>query len=175
MEDPRAASIAIRAATVADVPLILGFIKELAAYEKAEREVIATEADIRESLFGDQARARALICRVDGVDAGYAVWFFNYSTWQGRQGLYLEDLYVSPACRNAGAGKAMLQHLARMAVANGCGRFEWSVLDWNEPAIRFYRSIGAVPMDEWVRYRLAGQALAEFAGSAGGPTNGSRS
>jgi GNAT superfamily N-acetyltransferase len=98
------------------------------------------------------------------VAVGFAVYFFNYSTWQGRHGLYLEDLYVSPAHRNAGAGKALLQHLARIAVDKGCGRFEWSVLDWNEPAIQFYRSIGAVPMDEWVRYRLTGQALADFAG-----------
>lgn len=156
-------AIEIRPAGAADVPLILGFIRELAAYEHAEREVTATEEHIRRSLFGADARARALVCRVGGVDAGFAVYFFNYSTWQGRQGLYLEDLYVAPAHRNAGAGKAMLRHLARVAMANGCGRFEWSVLDWNEPAIRFYRSIGAVAMDEWVRYRLTGDALAAFA------------
>jgi predicted acetyltransferase len=117
-------------------------------------------------LFGPEPQARALICRVGGVAVGFAVYFFNYSTWQGRHGLYLEDLYVSPAHRNAGAGKALLQHLARIAVEKGCGRFEWSVLDWNEPAIQFYRSIGAVPMDEWVRYRLTGQALADFAATA---------
>jgi GNAT superfamily N-acetyltransferase len=157
--------IDIRPASVGDVPLILRFIRELAAYEKAEQEVVATEASLRKSLFGEGARAQALICRVGGVDAGFAVYFFNYSTWQGRQGLYLEDLYVSPAHREAGAGKAMLQHLARVAVAKDCGRFEWSVLDWNQPAIAFYRSIGAVPMDEWVRYRLAGEALAKFAGA----------
>ncbi|AMO22699.1 GNAT family N-acetyltransferase [Ramlibacter solisilvae] len=156
--------IDIRPASVGDVALILRFIKELAAYEKAEHEVVATEASLRASLFGEGARARALVCRVAGVDAGFAVYFFNYSTWQGRQGLYLEDLYVSPAHRNAGAGKAMLQYLARLALSNNCGRFEWSVLDWNEPAIAFYRSIGAVPLDEWVRYRLAGDALAKFAG-----------
>lgn len=127
----------------------------------------ATETHIRQSLFGEGAHARALICRVDGQVCGFAVYFFNFSTWQGRKGLYLEDLYVSAAHRGAGAGKAMLQHLARIAVAEGCGRFEWSVLDWNEPAIAFYRSIGAVPMDEWVRYRLAGNALADFAGGAG--------
>ncbi|MDB5857518.1 MAG: GCN5-related N-acetyltransferase [Ramlibacter sp.] len=166
MKNP-ASPIDIRPASVDDVPLILGFIKELAAYEKAEREVAAAEADIRHSLFGEKAQAHALICRVDGVACGFAVYFFNYSTWQGRQGLYLEDLYVSPAHRHAGAGKAMLHHLARIAVANGCGRFEWSVLDWNAPAIAFYRSIGAVAMDEWVRYRLTGQALADFAGDGG--------
>jgi GNAT superfamily N-acetyltransferase len=160
-----APAIEIRPASLGDVPLILGFIKELAAYEKAEAEVTATAAQIRQSLFGEEVRARALMCRVDGVDAGFAVYFFNYSTWQGRQGLYLEDLYVSPSFRGAGAGKAMLHHLARLAVANDCGRFEWSVLDWNEPAIQFYRSIGAVPMDEWVRYRLTGAALAAFAGT----------
>ncbi len=162
-----APAVAIRPAGAGDVPLILGFIRELAAYEKAEREVIATEAHIHRSLFGPQARVHALVCSVDGVDAGFAVYFFNYSTWQGRQGLYLEDLYVSPAHRSLGAGKAMLLHLARIAVANDCGRFEWSVLDWNEPAIRFYRSIGAVAMDEWVRFRLAGDALAAFAAGTG--------
>lgn len=155
-------SVEIRPAGVEDVGLILQFIKELAAYERAEHEVVATEASLRESLFGAGRRAHALICSVGGVDAGFAVYFFNYSTWQGRQGLYLEDLYVSPAHREAGAGKAMLRHLARMAVAQGCGRFEWSVLEWNEPAIGFYRSLGAVAMDEWVRYRLAGDALATF-------------
>jgi GNAT superfamily N-acetyltransferase len=159
-----APTIDIRAATEADVPRILGFVRELAIYEKAEHEVAATEDDIRRTLFGPEPQARALICRVGGVAVGFAVYFFNYSTWQGRHGLYLEDLYVSPAHRNAGAGKALLQHLARIAVEKGCGRFEWSVLDWNEPAIQFYRSIGAVPMDEWVRYRLTGQALADFAG-----------
>jgi GNAT superfamily N-acetyltransferase len=157
-------AIDIRPATEADVPRILGFVRELAIYEKAEHEVAATEDDIRRTLFGPEPQARALICRVGGVAVGFAVYFFNYSTWQGRHGLYLEDLYVSPAHRNAGAGKALLQHLARIAVEKGCGRFEWSVLDWNEPAIQFYRSIGAVPMDEWVRYRLTGQALADFAG-----------
>ena len=155
--------IEIRPATDEDVPAILGFIRELAIYEKAEAEVTATEAHIRRSLFGEEVRAKALICRVDGVEAGYAVYFFNYSTWQGRKGLYLEDLYVTPAHRGAGAGKALLQHLARVAVAEGCGRFEWSVLDWNEPALEFYKSIGASPLPEWVRHRMAGKALEEFA------------
>ena len=109
--------------------------------------------------------ARALICSVDGVDAGFAVYFFNYSTWQGRKGLYLEDLYVTPAHRGAGAGKALLQHLARIAVAEDCGRFEWSVLDWNEPALEFYASLGAAPLPEWVRHRMAGKALEDFARS----------
>jgi GNAT superfamily N-acetyltransferase len=162
--------IDIRPARVGDVPLILRLIGELAAFEKAEQEVVATEASLRKSLFGEGARAHALVCRVGGEDAGFAVYFFNYSTWQGRQGLYLEDLYVSPAHRNAGAGTAMLQHLAHTAVTQGCGRFEWSVLDWNHPATAFYRSIGAVPMCDWVRYRLAGEALATFAGTQGPET-----
>ena len=155
--------VEVRPASVDDIHLILRFIKDLAAYERAEHEVVATEASLRTSLFGQDARAHALVCRVAGVDAGFAVYFFNYSTWQGRPGLYLEDLYLTPAHRNAGAGKKMLQQLARIAVEKGCGRFEWSVLDWNEPAIAFYKSIGAVPMDEWIRYRLAGEALAKFA------------
>lgn len=158
-------SIDIRPASVNDASLILGFIRELAIFEKAECEVVATEAHIRQSLFGAGANAHALVCRVDGVEAGFAVYFFNYSTWQGRRGLYLEDLYLSPAHRGAGAGKALLRHLARIAVANDCGRLEWSVLDWNQPAIQFYQSIGAKPMQEWVRFRLAGQALANFAGA----------
>jgi len=161
-------AIDIRPATADDAALILRFIRELAVYERAEQEVVATEADIRATLF-EQRAARALICSVDGEVAGFAVYFFNYSTWQGRKGLYLEDLYVTPACRNAGAGKALLRHLARVAVAEGCGRFEWSVLDWNEPALQFYRAIGAWPMDEWVRFRLAGAALAAFAAGAAAP------
>jgi GNAT superfamily N-acetyltransferase len=160
-------AIDIRPATVSDAALILRFVRELAAYERAEHEVLAGEADIRGTLFGD-GPARALICSVGGADAGFAVYFFNYSTWQARKGLYLEDLYVMPAHRGVGAGKAMLQHLARIAVAEGCGRFEWSVLDWNEPALQFYRSIGASPMKEWVRCRLAGPALEKFAGASDG-------
>ena len=156
-------AITIRPALAGDAALILRFIRELAIYEKAEDEVLATEADIRNTLFAEDGPARALVCSVDGVEAGFAVYFFNYSTWQGRKGLYLEDLYLTPAHRNLGAGKALLQQLARIAVEEGCGRFEWSVLDWNEPALQFYRSIGAWPMDEWVRYRLAGPALADFA------------
>ena len=157
--------IAIRDAHAGDAALILRFIRELAVYEHAGHEVVATESDIRDSMSGD-GPARALICSVDGADAGFAVYFFNYSTWQGRKGLYLEDLYVTPAHRRVGAGKALLRHLARLAVAEGCGRFEWSVLDWNEPALEFYRSIGAWPMEEWVRHRLAGPALSKFARGA---------
>ena len=156
-------AIQIRPAEAGDAASILRFIRELARYEKAEHEVVANEALLRASLLDPAAPARALLCSVDGVQAGFAVYFFNYSTWQGRRGLYLEDLYVAPAHRQLGAGKALLQHLARIAVDEGCGRFEWSVLDWNEPALQFYRSIGAVPMGEWVRHRLAGDALSAFA------------
>src|SRR5437764_4798110 len=161
-------AISIRPADANDAALILRFIRDLAAYERAEQEVVATEADIRNSLLRADGPARALICTGDGVEAGFAVYFFNYSTWQGRKGLYLEDLYVTPAHRNMGAGLALLRHLARIAVAQGCGRFEWSVLHWNEPALQFYRSIGAWPMDEWVRYRLAGPALVAFSESGPG-------
>lgn len=104
-----------------------------------------------------------MICEADGKPAGFAIWFYSYSTWQARKGLYLEDLYVSPEFRGSGAGKALLKHLARTAVAEGCGRFEWSVLDWNEPAIRVYEAVGAEPMSEWTRYRLAGKGLEAFA------------
>jgi GNAT superfamily N-acetyltransferase len=165
-------AIDIRPAVENDSPVILRFIQELAAYERAAHEVLASEEDIRATLFGG-GPAQALICSVGGVEAGFAVYFFNYSTWQGKKGLYLEDLYVTPSHRNTGAGKALLQHLARVAVAEGCGRFEWSVLDWNEPALQFYRAIGASPLNEWVRHRLAGPALAEFAGVSGRSGGGS--
>lgn len=145
---------------------ILRFIIELAIYEKAEHEVVATPALLERSLFGDVSPARALICEVDGEPSGFAVYFFSYSTWLGRQGLYREDRYVSPRFRGAGAGLRLLKALARVAVDTGCGRFEWSALDWNEPAIRFYESIGAAPQSEWVRYRLAGDALRAFADGA---------
>jgi GNAT superfamily N-acetyltransferase len=157
------AGIEIRDATVDDPALILRFIKELAAYERAPEAVTATEADIRHSLFGDDAIVYAVICEIGGVPAGFALYFFNYSTWLGRRGLYLEDLYVSPAYRRAGAGKALLKHLARVAQSRECVRLQWSVLDWNTPAIRFYESIGAEPAHEWVGYRLAGEALDRLA------------
>ena len=153
----------LRPATPGDAPTILRFIRELAAYERAENEVEATEETIRQSIFGKDAVTHALICDKDGKTAGFAVWFYNYSTWQGRNGLYLEDLYVTPEFRGSGAGKLILRHLAELAVEKGCGRFEWSVLDWNEPAIRVYKSIGAELQDEWIRYRLSGQALQDFA------------
>ncbi|MCP1290271.1 MULTISPECIES: GNAT family N-acetyltransferase [Chromobacterium] len=156
-------SIHIRPAQAQDAALILRLIKELAVYERAGDQVAATEDSIVSSLFGADSPARALICEVDGEPAGYAVYFFSYSTWQAKQGLYLEDLYISPRQRGGGAGKLMLRRLAQLAVEHGCGRFEWSVLDWNQPAIDFYLSIGAKPQAEWVRYRMDGAALADFA------------
>ncbi len=161
----------IRPATAADTPLILHFITELAVYEKAEHEVVATVKDIETSLFSDASTATALICEMNGEPIGFCVYFFSYSTWLGRKGLYLEDLYVSPKARGSGAGKQMLRHLAGIACETGCGRFEWSVLDWNAPAIGFYESIGASAQSEWVRYRLAGEALKAFA--AGDTSNAS--
>ena len=158
-------NIEIRQATAEDAALILRFITDLAIYEKAEHEVLASEADIKQSLFGEGSTASAFICTIDNKPVGYAVYFFNYSTWLGKPGLYLEDLYVSPEYRGTGAGMALLKHLAKIAVAKGCGRFEWNVLDWNEPAIQFYESIGARPQNEWVGYRLTGDALNELARS----------
>lgn len=156
-------SLHIRPATADDAELILRFITELAIYEKAEHEVKTDAAGIRDSLFAEGSTAYGLICEHEGQPIGYAVYFFNYSTWLGKHGLYLEDLYISPEARGLGAGKAMLRHLAQLAVARGCGRFEWSVLDWNKPAIDFYESFGARPQSEWVGYRLTGQALLDFA------------
>lgn len=152
----------IRKAQPDDVALILRFIRELAEYEKALDEAIATPAQLTEALFCASPKVFSLICEVDGTPAGFALYFYNFSTWLGSHGLFLEDLYVTPQCRGVGAGKRMLQYLARLAVREGCGRFEWNVLDWNQPAIDFYESFGARPQSEWVGYRLTGQALAEF-------------
>ncbi|RLQ23550.1 GNAT family N-acetyltransferase [Seongchinamella sediminis] len=156
-------SLAIRNGTPEDIGQIYHFIRELATYEKALDEVSSDETMLREALFGTNPRAYSLICEVDGGPAGFAIYFYNFSTWLGKYGLFLEDLYVSPEYRGHGAGKALLQHLARQAVAEGCGRFEWNVLDWNEPSIRFYEACGAEPLKEWVGYRLHGTALERFA------------
>jgi GNAT superfamily N-acetyltransferase len=158
-------NLEIRPASAEDSALILRFITDLAIYEEAEDSVIATESDIRASLFGENSTTRAVICEMNRQAVGFAVYFFNYSTWLGQHGLYLEDLYVSPEFRGMGAGKALLRHLAQIALSRNCGRFEWSVLDWNEPAIKFYQSIGAKPQDEWVAYRLTGKALVALAES----------
>lgn len=156
-------AVSIRKATPDDIAQIRQFILELAIYEKAEHEVEASEADLHNTLFGPGATAHCVMCENNGSAIGFAVYFFNYSTWQGRNGLYLEDLYVSVASRGIGAGKALLQHLAKIAVENNCGRFEWSVLDWNKPAIDFYESLGAKPKSEWLGYRMDGQTLIDFA------------
>lgn len=156
-------SLTIRPATSGDAALILRFITELAIYEKAEHEVKTDAAGIADSLFGEGSTSHALICEQAGEPIGYAVYFFNYSTWLGKHGLYLEDLFISPEARGLGAGKALLKYLARHAVERGCGRMEWSVLDWNTPAIDFYVSMGAKPQDEWTTYRLTGKALVDAA------------
>jgi GNAT superfamily N-acetyltransferase len=155
--------IMIRKAMIEDAKLILNFIKELAIYEKMEKEVKANVQEIQESLFSEGATAHALICFADDTPIGYAIYFFNYSTWLGKNGLYLEDLYISPKYRGQGAGKVVLKYLAKQAINKNCGRFEWCVLDWNEPAIKFYESIGAKAQNEWVIYRLSGETLEKFA------------
>ncbi|MCU6618643.1 GNAT family N-acetyltransferase [Achromobacter mucicolens] len=156
-------NIEIRPAVPSDAAQIHAFITELAIYERAAHEVIASAEDVERTLFAQGAPARALMCLVEGKAIGYAVYFYSYSTWLGKNGIYLEDLYVTPEHRGIGAGRDLLRHLAREAVANDCGRLEWSVLDWNQPAIDFYQSIGALPQDDWVRYRMAGDALRNFA------------
>ena len=157
--------LSIRPATADDVPLIRQLIGELAEYERLADAAVATDDELRAQLFGAQPAAEVLIGEVDGEAAGFALFFHNFSTFLGKRGLYLEDLFVRPAFRGSGLGRHLMASLARIAVQRDCGRFEWSVLDWNEPALEFYRSIGARPMEEWVRHRLAGSALLEFAAS----------
>lgn len=158
--------ITIRPARHDDASLILQFIRQLAVYEKAEHEAIATIEDIQRHVLSTDSVAQALICESGGSAIGFAVYFFSYSTWLGKPGLFLEDLFVDPRHRGLGAGKQLLQHLARIAVDKDCGRFEWNVLDWNEPAIGFYQSLGAKPQDEWIGYRLQGEALQALANQA---------
>jgi GNAT superfamily N-acetyltransferase len=153
----------IRKAEIADCPLILEFIKGLAEYEKLLHEVVATPELLKETLFGAQPKAEVLIAEWNKQPAGFALFFHNYSTFLGRPGIYLEDLFVLPSLRAHGIGKGLLKHLAQIAVERNCGRLEWSVLDWNKPAIDFYVSIGASPMDEWTIYRLTGENLKSFA------------
>ena len=154
----------IRPATPADVPLILRLVRELAEFEREPDAVKATEPMLEAALFGERPAAEAAIAEVDGVPMGFALFFQNFSTWTGRPGIYLEDLYVTPAARGSGTGTALLRHLAGIALDRGCGRFEWAVLDWNESAINFYRAMGAVGMDEWRVQRVAGDALMKLAG-----------
>ena len=158
------APTSIRPATAADVPTILRFIRELAAYEREPDAVAATEDGLAQALFDERPAAEAVIAEMGDTAIGFALFFHNFSTWTGRRGLYLEDLYVTPEARGAGAGRALLAHLAALALDRGCARFEWSVLDWNEPAIALYRAIGAVPLDDWTVQRLTGEALARLAG-----------
>lgn len=156
-------AISIVPATPEDVTQIWQFVVELAIYEREPDAVIATKEDFHRVLFCESPRAYAVMCRDGDIPIGFALYFYNFSTWLGRHGLYLEDLYVTPEHRGKGAGKALLKHLAGIAVAEGCGRFEWSVLDWNQPAIDFYESMGANPQSEWVGYRLTGEALEALA------------
>lgn len=158
----------IRPAEPPDTPLVLEFIRRLAEYERLAHEVVATEEGLRRWLFGERRYAEVLIAEWDGEPAGFALFFHNFSTFLGRPGLYLEDLFVTPERRGHGIGRALLAHLARLAVERGCGRLEWWVLDWNEDAIRFYRSLGATPMDEWTVFRLTGEALDRLAAGVRG-------
>jgi len=153
----------IRPAKTSDIDEILALIYELALYEKASEEAKASKSQIMESFFSDNPKVFCEIVEVDGEIAGLAIWFLNYSTWQGKHGIYLEDLFVRPQFRGRGIGKALLKHLAQICVDRGYGRFQWWVLDWNEPSIEFYRALGAVSMDEWTVYRVTGDALTELA------------
>jgi GNAT superfamily N-acetyltransferase len=154
----------IKPATTNDAPVILSFIKKLAEYEKLSHEVTATEEGLRQTLFGERRYAEVVIGYYRGEPVGFALFFHNYSTFLGKPGIYLEDLFVDERRRGKGFGRALLVHLARLAKERDCGRLEWSVLDWNEPSINFYKSLGATPMDEWTVFRVAGEALDKLAG-----------
>ena len=156
----------IRAATESDVPLILELIRALATYERAPHEVTATPEILKETLFGKKPSAEVLLLFENDVAAGFALFFHNFSTWIGRPGLYLEDLFVRPEHRGKGYGRALLIHLAKIARDRGCGRMEWAVLNWNEPAIQFYRKLGAKPMNEWTVFRLTRDEIASLADAA---------
>ena len=155
--------VRVRSATREDVPLILDLIRELAEYEKLSHEVVATEDGLRAALFGERPAAEVLIGEFEGKAGAFALFFHNFSTFLGKPGIYLEDLYVRPPFRGRGMGRAMLVRLARLAIERGCGRLEWSVLDWNEPSIRFYESLGAVAMTDWTVHRVAGETLDRLA------------
>jgi GNAT superfamily N-acetyltransferase len=156
-------AVHVRSAIEADIPLILQMIRELADYEKLSGEVRASETLLRENLFGPRPVVEALIADLDGGPVGFALFFHNFSTFLGLPGMYLEDLFVRPHARCKGAGKALVRELAKLAVQRKCGRLEWAVLDWNEPAIAFYKKLGAVPMDEWTVFRVTGGALDKLA------------
>src|SRR3984893_8885067 len=155
----------IRPAQVEDVPVILQLIRHLSAYERAPDEVTATEEHLVEVLFGERPAAEVLLAFEGQTPVGFAVYFYNFSTWLGRSGLYLEDLFVKPENRGKGYGRALLIELAKIARDRGCGRMEWAVLDWNEQAIKFYRALGAKPMDEWTVFRLTRDGIARLANS----------
>jgi GNAT superfamily N-acetyltransferase len=161
-------AVSIRPASPADVGLVLGFIRDLAEYERLAHEVKATEADVRALLFAPHPRAFCDIAEVDGEAVGFAFWFYNVSTFEGRCGIYLEDLFVRPAARGRGAGKALLAHLARRCRSEGLRRLEWAVLDWNAPSIAFYDSLGATAKTDWITRQLAGEALANLAALSAG-------
>jgi len=154
------------------VPLILELIRGLAEYERLSDQVVATEAGLREALFGAQPSAEVIVAYADDRPAGFALFFHNFSTFLGRRGLYLEDLFVTPEFRRLGIGRRLLTELARIAVERGCGRFEWSVLDWNAPAIEFYKRLGARPLDEWTIFRVTGDALTRLAARERATTSG---
>jgi GNAT superfamily N-acetyltransferase len=156
----------IRPARVEDVPVILQLIRDLATYERAPKEVVATEQLLVDVLFGEKPVAEVLLAFEEESPVGFAVYFYNFSTWLGRPGLYLEDLFVKPEKRGKGYGRALLMELAKIACDRGCGRMEWAVLDWNEPAIKFYRGLGAKPMDEWTVFRLTRDGIAKLANAA---------
>ena len=153
----------LRFADPSDVSLIFSFIRELAEYERLSHEVVATKEILRETLFGSRRVAEVILGFYEQKPVSFAIFFHNYSTFLGRPGLYLEDLYVKPEMRGKGFGKAMLAYLARLTIERGCGRFEWWVLDWNEPAIGFYKKLGATPMSDWTVYRVTGEALDKLA------------
>lgn len=159
--------ITIRPALAADVPLVLALVRELAAYEREPDAVLATEADLLRDGFGPTPRFQVLIAEDEGAPAGFAFYFHSYSTWRGRSVLYLEDLFVRPEHRKKGIGVALMRRLAKIAVDEGCPRFVWEVLDWNEPAIRFYESLGAEVLRPWLNVRIEGEALARLAALAG--------
>ncbi|MFO0831311.1 MAG: GNAT family N-acetyltransferase [Phycisphaerales bacterium] len=151
--------IHVRPAAPPDVPLILALVRDLAEYEHSLDQVVATEENLREDLFGPRPICGAVVGEVDGVGQGFALYFFNYSTWVGRRGLYLEDLFVRPAARGKGLGRALFVRVAQIAVEHGCQRMDWAVLDWNTPAIEFYRGLGAAGLTEWTLFRLKGDQL----------------
>jgi GNAT superfamily N-acetyltransferase len=157
--------ITIRKAVIEDAELILSFVRKLAQEEKAEHEVETDREQLIKTLLEKKSTSHAVICEADKVPIGHAVYFFNYSTWQGKNGLYIEDLYILEEYRNCGAGKQIIKHLSCLALEKDCGRVEWSVLDWNAQAIGFYNSLGAKPQTEWIRYRLSDKALLKIAGS----------